>query len=48
MYVYLRQGAQAGEDCVRQRGQLVPAKEKFPVGRREETVRHTLVAIVAH
>jgi hypothetical protein len=42
MYVYLRQGAQAGEDCGRQRGYLVLGKVKIPVGRREETVRRTL------
>ena len=32
MYVYLRQGAQSGEDCVRQRGQLVARKTKKPCG----------------
>ena len=42
MYVYLLQGAQSGEDCGRQRGQLVVVKVKAPVGRREETVRLTL------
>ena len=42
MSVYLRQGAQSGEDCGRQRGYLVRVKVKFPVGRREETVRLTL------
>jgi hypothetical protein len=42
MYAYLRQGAQSGEDCVRQRFQFVAAKVKFPVERREETVRLTL------
>ncbi len=34
MYVYLRQGAQSGEDWGRQRGQFVAAKYKDPVGRR--------------
>ena len=42
MHVYLRQGAQSGEDWGRQRRQFVAAKVKDPVGRREETVRLTV------
>jgi hypothetical protein len=42
MHVYLRQGAQAAKDWVRQRGYLVAVKVKSPVGRREEAVRLTL------
>ena len=47
MYVYLLQGAESGEDCDRQRGQLVVVKPNFPVKRREEKVRHTLEVIAA-
>jgi hypothetical protein len=42
MYVYLRQGAQSGKDCGRQRHKFVVAKVKAPVGKKEEAVRLTL------
>jgi hypothetical protein len=46
-YAYLPQSAEAAEDWVRQGYQLIARDPQRPVGRREERVRLTLVAIAA-
>ncbi len=47
VYFYLLQGAEAAEDWVRQWHQLVATETQITVGRKEDRVRLTLVAIAA-